>query len=241
MLLKKIKSMDSRNAKMRDAGATKSGAASVRRGVALEDAAGGRVKVLLDGSSEPAYIATGLAVEKGDGVRLVNDGGVYVLVSDNAVKRPSPDSVVSTEQRFYSSTSATELQGGSWSDSQPAWQQGRYIWAKYISTYGDGRIVEGAAICITGNTGADGKPGADGAPGISLEVESDAGTVFKAKRITTTLTARVYAGGAELSAQAVAALGTIRWYADGAFAAEGATCAIDADKATMRVVAQLEA
>lgn len=57
--------------------------------------------------------------------------------------------------------------------------------------------------------------GANGDDAIVLSVTSSAGLVFKNTGVTTTLTAHVYRGGAELTDTQVAALGTIRWYKDG--------------------------
>lgn len=77
-------------------------------------------------------------------------------------------SVTSQQEQFYSSTSPTSLSGGSWSASQPAWQEGRYVWRRTLLTYGDGRTEytpSEAGVCITGNTGAKGDKGDKGDAG----------------------------------------------------------------------------
>ena len=81
------------------------------------------------------------------------------------------DAIVSQVAQFYSSTSPTTLSGGSWSNTQPTWQNGRYIWQRLYITHGDGSTdysPSANGVCITGNNGPkgdQGEPGSDGAPG----------------------------------------------------------------------------
>ena len=53
-----------------------------------------------------------------------------------------------------------------------------------------------------------------GDSGVVLTLESSAGAIFKGTAVSTTLTAHVFRGGAELSSDAIAALGTVKWYRD---------------------------
>lgn len=76
--------------------------------------------------------------------------------------------VSSIVEQYYSSTSPTTPTGGSWSDTYPGWQEGRYIWTRSIITYTDGATTTTTAICVTGpkgDTGATGEPGPAGADG----------------------------------------------------------------------------
>lgn len=69
-------------------------------------------------------------------------------------------SVISSQEQFYQSTSPTSLTGGSWSNTQPAWANGKYIWRRTLVTYGNnktGYTPSETGVCITGNTGATGK------------------------------------------------------------------------------------
>lgn len=56
--------------------------------------------------------------------------------ADNANKNASSavstaqNTVKSTTEQFYKSTSPTSLSGGSWSNSQPTWENGKYIWKR---------------------------------------------------------------------------------------------------------------
>lgn len=78
------------------------------------------------------------------------------------------NTVKSTTEQFYKSTSPTSLSGGSWSNSQPTWENGKYIWKRTYVVKNNGTIeyqpsVNG--VCITGSTGAKGDKGDKGATG----------------------------------------------------------------------------
>ena len=60
-----------------------------------------------------------------------------------------------------------------------------------------------------------------GVDAITMVIITDNGNIFKNSSGSTTLTAHVYKAGAELSAAAIAAIGTIKWYKDGGSTAVG--------------------
>ena len=87
-------------------------------------------------------------------------GSKEAATVDNTIK--------STLEQFYLSTSPTSLVGGSWSNNQPEWTEGKYIWRRNFVTYGDDRtefMPSENGVCITGNTGAQGARGPQGAAG----------------------------------------------------------------------------
>ena len=87
-------------------------------------------------------------------------GSKEAATVDNTIK--------STLEQFYLSTSPTSLVGGSWSNNQPAWTEGKYIWRRNFVTYGDDRTEftpSENGVCITGNTGAQGPQGPTGPKG----------------------------------------------------------------------------
>lgn len=78
------------------------------------------------------------------------------------------NTVKSTTEQFYKSTSPTSLSGGSWSNSQPTWENGKYIWKRTYVVKNNGTTeyqpsVNG--VCITGSTGAKGDKGDKGPTG----------------------------------------------------------------------------
>lgn len=74
-----------------------------------------------------------------------------------------------TEQ-YYKSLSATALVGGSWMETAPTWENGKYIWTRSAIYYTDAvNPVFTNAICTTGatgNNGTDGKDGINGKDGV---------------------------------------------------------------------------
>lgn len=87
--------------------------------------------------------------------------------ASNAVST-AQNTVKSTTEQFYKSTSPTSLSGGSWSNSQPTWENGKYIWKRTYVVKNNGTTeyqpsVNG--VCITGSTGAKGDKGDKGATG----------------------------------------------------------------------------
>ena len=50
--------------------------------------------------------------------------------------------VESVVDQYYLSNSSTEPSGGFWSETQPAWKLGFYIWTRSVVTYTDGNIEE---------------------------------------------------------------------------------------------------
>ena len=73
-----------------------------------------------------------------------------------------------------------------------------------------------------------------GTDAITMVIITDNGNIFKNSSGSTTLTAHVYKAGAELSAAAIAAIGTIKWYKDGGSTAvgTGATLTVNAGSVT---------
>lgn len=69
------------------------------------------------------------------------------------------------KEYYYSSTSATELAGGEWSETYPGWESGKYIWTKSIIIYTDNTTKETTPICVSGADGKDGANGKDGENG----------------------------------------------------------------------------
>lgn len=108
-------------------------------------------------------------------------GSKEAATVDNTIK--------STLEQFYLSTSPTSLVGGSWSNSPPAWTEGKYIWRRNFVTYGDDRTEftpSENGVCITGNTGAQGARGPQGATGDKGETGAQGPTGASGKGIKST-------------------------------------------------------
>lgn len=160
--------------------------------------------------------------------------------------------ISSIKEHYLVSTksSGVTVAGELWQDTPPATDvTKKYLWNYETITYTSGPpLTEDTAPRIIGThgaTGAKGDTGAAGADAITLVITSSGGSIFKNTAIATTLTAHVYKAGAEVTGTALTALGTIKWYKDGATTAvaTGATLTIRAGDVDNRVTytAQLEA
>lgn len=67
--------------------------------------------------------------------------------------------IKSVSEQYYKSTSATSQTGGSWVNSYPGWETGKYIWTRSIIAYTDNTSTTTAAVCVTGSPGATGATG----------------------------------------------------------------------------------
>lgn len=89
-----------------------------------------------------------------DGTAIFNSINSSV---DNSISNSisSAKLVKTTQDQWYSSTSATTKAGGSWATTQPSIVAGRYIWQRQYVTYSDNTtayLPSEAGICIQGQT-----------------------------------------------------------------------------------------
>ena len=133
----------------------------------------------------------------------ISASGVSIKVGGQTttVEDALNNTVSGTTEQFYQSDSPTELVGGSWSNTQPTWTEGKYIWRRTIITYSSGRTEytpDENGVCITGNPGT-GTAGEDGEDAILLMIFSSNGTSFKNSSVATTLTVSIFVGGEEIT------------------------------------------
>lgn len=133
----------------------------------------------------------------------ISASGVSIKVGGQTttVEDALNNTVSGTTEQFYQSDSPTELVGGSWSNTQPTWTEGKYIWRRTLITYSSGRTEytpDENGVCITGNPGT-GTAGEDGEDAILLMIFSSNGTSFKNSSVATTLTVSIFVGGEEIT------------------------------------------
>ena len=161
-------------------------------------------------------------------------------VSRNATNGSNGTSVTITGQSvtYQASNQGTTPPAGAWAAEIPSVPAGQYLWTKTVVNYSDGKSTTSYSVSRQGTNGTNGQDA------INMVITSSNGTIFKNSAIDTTLTAHVYKGGVELQSSQIAALGTIKWYKDGASlaAATGLTFNIKASSVNMKtnIVAQLE-
>ena len=113
---------------------------------------------------------------------------------DEATENTITSSLSEAVTEWYVSTSPTELKGGSWSESRPAWTETNYIWQRLRTENKKGEISYSEPSCVQGNTGAkgdkgeQGEQGADGKDGTSVKITAKSVTYQASTSGTTTPT-----------------------------------------------------
>ena len=85
--------------------------------------------------------------------------------TDSKVSAVAKTSMTGVRVEYALAASGTTAPTSGWSTTAPAWQSGRYMWQRTVTTLGDGTSKTTAATCITGATGQTGPKGATGATG----------------------------------------------------------------------------
>lgn len=158
------------------------------------------------------YLWTRTVVKYSDGKSTTSYSVSYKGTNGSNGSDGSSVTVTSTTVKYQVGTSGTTKPTGTWQDTIPTVDKGKYLWTQTIVNYSDGKKTEAYSVSYQGINGADGENGADA---ITMTVTSSAGTVFKNNSGSTVLTAHVFKGGVE---QTVAdtgvcgSLGTVKWY-----------------------------
>lgn len=169
-----------------------------------------------------------------------SDGNKTVAysVSRNGTDGDDGKGITSTVIDYAISTSGTKAPTSGWNSTIPTLVNNRYLWTRTTITYTD------SSTSVVYSVSYKASDGVNGQDAIVMTIESSNGTIFKNTAIATTLTAKVYKGGVEVSGTNLAALGTIKWYKAGTTAsvATGQTLVIAAGDITNSATytAQLE-
>lgn len=98
---------------------------------------------------------TNLTVEQGRIVASVQSAQKAAQDAQDAANK----SIAGVDVMYASGSSATTAPTTGWQTTAPAWQAGKHIWQKTVTTYGDGTSDESAPTCISGADGAKGDAG----------------------------------------------------------------------------------
>lgn len=104
------------------------------------------------------------------------------------------NTIVKVIDEYAVSDSTTDPpQTDEWSREPPTWEEGKFIWRRFIYVYGDGHEEVGNPALSTGGSGKDGEDA------ITLRIESSRGTVFKNDQVSTILSAVIYQGSKRIT------------------------------------------
>ena len=96
----------------------------------------------------------------------------------------------SYDEFALSSTPNTPPTNG-WEANVP-WVPGAYLWRRSVVTKGDGEVITGVPVLITGNTGASGEDA------VLLRISSSQGTSFKNAAVSTVLSVTIFRGSEQI-------------------------------------------
>lgn len=85
----------------------------------------------------------------------------------DTIKNIRRAAITSVAVEYALSNSTTTEPQENWSTTAPEWQEGKYMWQRTITTYEDGVVIAGKAVCIAGATGQQGIPGTNGRDGVN--------------------------------------------------------------------------
>lgn len=66
-------------------------------------------------------------------------------------------SIQSTNVQYYQSTDFSNLRGGSWRNTPPVWEDGKYLFTRTVTTYSNGQVSTTEPINVTGSSGQYGR------------------------------------------------------------------------------------
>lgn len=81
------------------------------------------------------------------------------VVIDTSAVALAEDAIMGVEVQYALSSSATAPPASGWSATAPAWESGRYMWQRTVTTMADGSERTSAPTCLSGAAGQDGKDG----------------------------------------------------------------------------------
>lgn len=81
------------------------------------------------------------------------------VVIDTSAVALAEDAIMGVEVQYALSSSATAPPSSGWSAKAPAWESGRYMWQRTVTTMADGSERTSAPTCLSGAAGQDGKDG----------------------------------------------------------------------------------
>lgn len=97
------------------------------------------------------------------------------------------------DEYAVSESTSDPPQTDEWTREAPAWEEGKFIWRRFIYVYGDGHEEIGEPALSTGSSGKDGEDA------VTLRIESSRGTVFKNDQVSTILSAVIYQGSKRIT------------------------------------------
>lgn len=109
---------------------------------------------------------SGIVIGSTGSITVASAAAIHIGTSDLNTMLGKKSNVATITNQYYRSTSSTTPTGGSWQDTCPTWQDGKYIFMRTKTTYSDGTSTTySTATNISGSKGATGPQGPQGPQG----------------------------------------------------------------------------
>lgn len=133
-----------------------------------------------------------VAANFGELLDLSSNRGINLRVGaiEDDVTALQESSVAGVVVQYALGTSNTTAPASGWSTTAPAWEEGKYMWQRTVTTYADGDTDTSDATCLSGAKGMD---------AVTLRIDSSRGTVFKNSEVSTVLSAIIYYGSQRIT------------------------------------------
>lgn len=124
-----------------------------------------------------------------DALKRLKEAENTADTAKNTATDAKSSTIVKVIDEYAISDSTTDApQTEAWSREIPSWEEGKFIWRRFIYVYGDGHEEIGTPSLSTGGSGKDGEDA------VTLRIESSRGTVFKNDQVSTVLSVVIYQG-----------------------------------------------
>lgn len=129
------------------------------------------------------------ALSANEALKRSNSASETAKDAKDTANEAKSNTIVKVIDQYAVSDSTTDPpQTDEWTTETPAWEEGKFIWRRFIYVYGDGHEEIGSPALSTGGSGRDGEDA------VTLRIESSRGTVFKNDQVSTILSVVIYQG-----------------------------------------------
>lgn len=120
----------------------------------------------VESKTDTAQNTANEATEKAENAQTIaNNANTSAQEAQEAVEEVRGQTIYQVDVMYALSSSSAQAPTTGWQTIAPEWEEGKYMWQKTVTTYGDGTKKESSATCITGAKGQNGENGTDGEKG----------------------------------------------------------------------------
>ena len=153
-----------------------------------------RIKLLNDTINQTYEKAEKLTEKEKQNAQSVNEALKQSRNAHNTAVETKNHTIVKVIDQYAISEDPTNPpQTDVWTEETPDWEEGLFIWRRFIYVYGDGNEEIGTPTLSTGGSGKDGEDA------VVVRIDSSRGSAFKNNMVVTVLSVVIYKGSQIIS------------------------------------------